>query len=124
MNLSPPEIFIKICSFLPPVDLFTLSQVCRKFRGYLCAPNSFATQQIWKESRLKFIPKEKFPPPKGMSEEEYVKLLMTERGCQICKRIKVCEIYWEFAIRCCATCFREKTVRYVFTSLSKKYLNS
>ncbi|CAG8674260.1 uncharacterized protein OCT59_013988 [Rhizophagus irregularis] len=106
----PLELFIEICSFLPPVDLFTLSQVCRKFRGYLCAPNSFITQQIWKESRLNFMPKEDMSPPEGMSEEKYAELLITERGCQICKRTKECKIYWEFTIRCCKECHSNKTV--------------
>ncbi|RIA89832.1 hypothetical protein C1645_824228 [Glomus cerebriforme] len=106
----PPELFTEICSFLPPADLFTLSQVCRKFHGYLRAPNSLATQQIWKESRLKFIPNEDMPPPKGMNEEKYVELLMIERGCQICKRSKECKIYWEFAVRCCSNCYSNKTI--------------
>src|ERR1043165_2144753 len=100
----PPELFGKFCSFLPPADLFTLSQVCRKFREYLCAPNSFSTQQIWKRTRLQFMPKEKMPPPEGMSEEEYVELLMVEQGCQVCKRNKECKVYWEFRIRCCEKC--------------------
>ena len=107
----PPEIFTKFCSFLSPTDLFTLSQVCRKFREFLCAPNSFSTQKIWKDSRLQFIPKEDMPPPEGMSEEKYVVLLMTERGCQICKRSK---IYWEFEVRCCEKCFSNKTMKYVY----------
>ncbi|GES83991.1 hypothetical protein GLOIN_2v1868709 [Rhizophagus clarus] len=107
----PPELFIEICSLLPPIDLFTLSQVCRKFYGYLRAPNSLITQQIWKESRLKFMPKEDMPPPEGMSEEKYAELLMTERGCQICKRTIKCKIYWEFAIRCCEECHSNKTIR-------------
>src|ERR671938_678148 len=95
----PPEIFTNICSFLPPKDLFTFSQVCRKFRGYLCAPNCFSTQQIWKESRLQFMPEEDMPPPEGMSEEKYVELLLEERGCQFCKSSKeLCEIYWEFKV--------------------------
>jgi hypothetical protein len=111
INNIPPELFIEICSFLPSVDLFALSQVCRKFRGYLRAPNSFATQQIWKKSRLKFMPKENMPPPEGMSEEKYAELLMTERGCQICKRTKECKIYWEFAIRCCKECHTDNTIR-------------
>ncbi|GBC09503.1 hypothetical protein RclHR1_08910007 [Rhizophagus clarus] len=106
----PLELFIEVCSFLSPADLFTLSQVCRKFRGCLCAPNSFNTQQIWKESRLKFMPKEDLPPPEGMSEEKYAELLVTERGCQICKRTKECKIYWEFTIRCCKRCFYKKTI--------------
>ena len=105
---ASPELFIKICSYLPPADLFTLSKVCRKFRGYLFAPNSLATQQIWKESRLQFMSKEDIPPPEGMSEEKYVELLMMEQGCQICKRVKECRIYWEFEIRCCEKCFSKK----------------
>ena len=106
----PPEIFAKFCIFLPPGDLFTLSQVCRKFRGYLCASDSSTTQQIWKESRLQFMPTEDMPPPEGMGEGKYVELLMTERGCQICKRNKECEIYWEFEVRCCRGCFLKKTI--------------
>ncbi|GBC04827.1 hypothetical protein RclHR1_00590013 [Rhizophagus clarus] len=106
----PPEIFIEVCSFLPPADLITLSQVCREFRGYLCAPNSSTTQEIWKKSRLQFISKEEMPPPKGVCEEKYVKLLMTERGCQICKHNKECKVYWEFLIRCCHKCYSTKTV--------------
>src|SRR6266536_1973758 len=91
----PPEIFIIICSLLPPKDLCSLSQVCRKFHEYLCASNSSTTQQIWLESRLKFMPNETMPPPEGMIEKKYVELLMTDRGCQICrKRVKTCKIYW------------------------------
>jgi hypothetical protein len=106
----PPELFARFCTFLPPDDLFTLSQVCRKFRGYLRAPNSFSTQQIWKESRLQFMLYEDMPPPKGMSEEKYVELLLTAQGCQICKRNKECKIYWVFEVRCCENCFLRKTV--------------
>ncbi|UZO21587.1 uncharacterized protein OCT59_013974 [Rhizophagus irregularis] len=110
ITIIPLELFIEICSYLPPVDLFTFSQVCRKFRGYLCAPNSFATQQIWKKSRLEFMPKEDMPPPEGMSEEKYAVLLMAERGCQICKQTKECKIYWEFTIRCCKKCFYKNAI--------------
>src|ERR1043165_7487916 len=106
----PPEIFTNICSFLPPKDLFTLSQVCRKFREYLCAPNCFSTQQIWKVSRLQFMPEVDMPPPEGMSEEKYIEILLTERGCQICRRSKKCKIYWVFNVRCCEECFNNKTV--------------
>ena len=106
----PPELFTKICSFLPPADLFTLSQVCHKFRGFLCAPNSFSTQQIWKESRLQFMPKENMPPPEGMNEKKYAELLLTARGCQICRRNKESKVYWVFEVRCCDECFNKKTV--------------
>ena len=111
-NISP-ELFVDICSFLPPANLFILTQVCRKFREYLFAPNSVATQQIWKESRLQFIPPEDMPPPEGLSEEKYVELLMTERGCQICRKVNVkkCRIYWEFQVRCCGKCFLKNTIK-------------
>ena len=75
--------------------------MCRKFREFLCAPNSFSTQQIWKKSRLQFTKNK--PPPKGMDEKKYIELLMTE-GCQTCKRVKECKIYWEFGIRRCKKC--------------------
>ncbi|CAB4467562.1 hypothetical protein RhiirA5_501494 [Rhizophagus irregularis] len=100
----PPEIFIIICSFLPPNDLCSLSQVCFKFHEYLCTSNSSTTQQIWKESRLKFMPKETMPPPEGMIEKKYVELLIIERGCQICKRKTECNIYWGLEVRCCEKC--------------------
>ena len=111
MQRLPPETFIKICSFLPPSDLLSLSQVCCQFHGYLHAPDSSATQQVWKESRLQFMPSEKSPPPKGMSEEKYVELLLKARGCQICKRNKKRKIHLEFAIRCYEKCHYYKTVR-------------
>jgi hypothetical protein len=106
----PPEIFAKFCTFLPPADLLSLSQVCHKFHGYLHAPKSFSTQQIWKTSRLQFMAKEDMPPPEGMSEEKYVELLMRERGCQFCKWSNHSEIYWEFGVRCCFLCFIRKTI--------------
>jgi hypothetical protein len=111
-NISP-ELFVVVCSFLPPDDLFTLSQVCRKFREYLFAPNSVTTQQIWKESRLQFVPKENMSPPEGLTEEKYVELLMTERGCQICRKVNVkkCKIHWEFQVRCCEECLLKNIIR-------------
>ncbi|GES92468.1 hypothetical protein GLOIN_2v1868710 [Rhizophagus clarus] len=117
----PPELFIEFCIFLSPTDLFALSQVCRKFQEYLCAPNSFSTQQIWKESRLKFMSKEDMPPPVGMTEKKYVELLMTERGCQICKQIKECKIYWEFEVRCCEECRINNTIYRHELTLKMKY---
>jgi hypothetical protein len=105
----PPELFAKFCTFLSPADLFTLSRVCRKFRKYLCAPNSLSTQQIWRESRLQFMT-EVVPPPEGMTEEKYIILLMKEQGCQICNSQR-CKIYWEFEVRCCEVCFLNNTVK-------------
>ena len=56
------------------------------------------------------MPKEDMPPPEGMSEEKYAELLMTERGCQICKCEK-CNVYLEFEVRYCEECFLERTVK-------------
>ena len=89
MQRLPPETFIKICSFLPPSDLLSLSQVCCQFHGYLHAPDSSATQQVWKESRLQFMPNKDMPPPEGMSEEKYVELLLKENVCQFCNCKKI-----------------------------------
>ena len=110
----PPELFSNICYYLPPSDLISLSRVCRKFRGFLCSLESFSTQEIWKNSRIQFIPNEKKKSPlKGMNEKDYVELLLIERGCQICKRRKNVEvqIFRPFRIRCCKTCFSKNTVR-------------
>ncbi|RIA99474.1 hypothetical protein C1645_800665 [Glomus cerebriforme] len=109
----PPELFSKICYFLSPSDLISLSQVCRKFRGFLCSPESFSTQEIWRNSRNIFFPKEDMPPPEGMCEKDYVELLMVNRGCQICKRRKEVQvqIHWAFGIRCCEICFLKNTTR-------------
>jgi hypothetical protein len=112
----PPELFIIICSFLPPNDLYSLSKVCRKFHEYLSTSNSSTTQQIWKESRLKFMPNETMPPPEGMIEKRYVELLMINLGCQICKQNK-CELCWGLEIRCCEECLLNNCVTYVFFSI-------
>ncbi|CAG8747967.1 8272_t:CDS:2, partial [Funneliformis mosseae] len=120
----PPELFAEFCAYLSPNDLFILSKVCRKFYSYLSAPNSFTTQQIWKISRLKFMTCDWMPPPNGMSEKCYVELLITERGCQICKIKKQCKIYWEFGVRCCSGCFIKKTVMIeAYTAWFKSILN-
>ena len=88
-----------------------MSKILWIFNYLVCALNCLATQQVWKKSRLQFKPSEKSPPPKGMSKEKYVELLLKVRGCQIGKRKKECEIYWEYEIRCCNECFYKKTVK-------------
>ncbi|CAG8725833.1 8803_t:CDS:2, partial [Racocetra persica] len=102
----PPEIFINICQDLPPSDLLSLAQVCKKFYGYLCSINSKPTQEIWRNSRSQFLPYVKMPPPDNMDERRYVKLL-AERGCQFCKRRRIRRIYWAFRVRCCKPCLNQ-----------------
>src|SRR5581483_4278409 len=75
----PCEVFIDICKFLPPVDLVTFSTVCKKFRNWLVAHSNFGTEQIWKSSRINWLPHLQ-PPPNGISEQCYVFLHLIELG--------------------------------------------
>ncbi|CAG8467891.1 8404_t:CDS:2 [Acaulospora morrowiae] len=106
----PPEIFINICLDLPPADLLSLARVCKKFHAYLCSTNSTTTQEIWKNSRMQFMPQVQMPPPEQMDERQYVKLLF-ERGCQFCGKPRVRRVYWAFLARCCKSCLEERTMR-------------
>ncbi|CAI2175465.1 19484_t:CDS:2 [Funneliformis geosporum] len=116
----PCEVFIDICKFLPPVDLVTLSVVCKMFRNWLVARSNFGTEQIWRMARINWLPHLR-TPPKGMSEQCYVFLNLIELGCQFCGSGKVdpngqlpydtpAKIYWCFRVRCCQRCFLEKSV--------------
>ncbi|CAG8682575.1 11294_t:CDS:2 [Gigaspora margarita] len=87
----PPEMFINICQYLPPKDLLSLAQVCKLFNRYLCSENSTTTQEIWRTSRIEFLPFLQMPPPDGMNERQYVKLVL-DRGCQFCKKPKIHQI--------------------------------
>ncbi|CAG8819894.1 27909_t:CDS:2, partial [Racocetra persica] len=106
----PPEMFINICQYLPPKDLLSLAQVCKLFNGYLCFESSITTQEIWRTSRIEFLPFLQMPPPEGMTERQYVKLVL-ERGCQFCKKPKIRKVYFEFLVRCCEDCLKSKTIR-------------
>ncbi|RIA97091.1 hypothetical protein C1645_814473 [Glomus cerebriforme] len=117
----PCEIFIDICKFLPPLDLFTLSLVCKNFRNWLIARSNFGTEQIWKTARINWLTNLR-SPPSGISEQCYVFLHLIELGCQFCGNGKIdprgpnlpCEIpakiYWCFRVRCCQQCFLERTI--------------
>ncbi|CAB4419135.1 unnamed protein product [Rhizophagus irregularis] len=106
----PPEMFINICQNLPPVDLLSLARVCKRFNGFLSAENSMTTQEIWKASREKFLQFLQIPPPNGMTERQYVRLVL-ERGCQFCGKTKIRKVYWEFLVRCCEDCLKARTLR-------------
>ncbi|CAG8767122.1 16908_t:CDS:2, partial [Cetraspora pellucida] len=119
MNV-PCEVFIDICKLVPPIDLVTLTTVCKKFRSWLLAPSNFGTEQIWSASRIAFIPSLK-PPPRGISEQCYIFLYLIELGCQFCGAGKIephgklptetpAKIYWVFRVRCCKRCLIERTV--------------
>ncbi|CAG8727974.1 4554_t:CDS:2 [Cetraspora pellucida] len=94
----PPEIFLNICRHLPPFDLFSLSRVCRLFYHDLCLGESVTIQEIWRQSRLVFMPYRQMGPPEGMNEKEYVRFLVEDK-CYFCgRRNKNSRIYWERGI--------------------------
>ncbi|CAJ0764049.1 16780_t:CDS:2 [Entrophospora sp. SA101] len=74
-TIIPSEIFIKICSYLSPSDLYSLTTVCKNYRSMLWSFTSTTTQSIWCNSREQFISHLTLPPPKDMSEQHRDTLL-------------------------------------------------
>ncbi|GBC13291.2 SGNH/GDSL hydrolase family protein [Rhizophagus irregularis DAOM 181602=DAOM 197198] len=111
----PPEIFIKICEHLPPSDLLTLTGVCKRFRGFLCSPESSITQDIWRTSRIKFLTGLQLSPPEGMYEEEYIRFGKLLTSCQNCSTKKTVKVYWQFRVRYCHDCLMKNTTSIIFS---------
>ncbi|KAF0405434.1 pep-cterm sorting domain-containing protein [Gigaspora margarita] len=111
----PPEIFIKICEHLPPSDLLSLTGVCKRFRGFLCSPESLITQDIWRTSRIYFLPGLQLPPPEGMYEEEYIRFASLLTRCQYCTSQKMVKVYWQFQVRCCQECLLKNTTPIIYS---------
>lgn len=106
-----PEILAGICFFLPPFCLQKLRLVCRYFNQLLGSPVDSVTQQIWETSRLEHCSFQQMPPPEGMSEQEYARIVMFENGCQLCgDKTETPTIYWSERIRCCNQCLEKNTV--------------
>ncbi|CAG8730367.1 19154_t:CDS:2 [Cetraspora pellucida] len=107
----PPEIFIQICAHLLPKDLASLLRVCKQLYNELSIVEPSSTiQKIWKQSRLRFMPLRILDPPKGMSEQEYIKLLI-EKKCSLCgKKSRKSKIYWDVKVRACESCYEGGTV--------------
>ncbi|CAG8595435.1 2531_t:CDS:2, partial [Acaulospora morrowiae] len=100
----PPEIFLQICKNLSPADLLSLTKVCKMFYNDLCRGDSRTIQQIWRESRLTFMPYRKLPPPDGMNERQYMVFLL-DKICQFCGERKNSKILWDSQVRACKDCF-------------------
>ncbi|CAG8448806.1 17261_t:CDS:2 [Acaulospora morrowiae] len=47
----PVETFTRVCSYLPPSDLYSLTRVCKQWRSWLDAPENKYTQEIWAHSQ-------------------------------------------------------------------------
>lgn len=106
----PPETFLQICKSLSPADLLSLSTVCKTFYNDLCHNDSITIQEIWRKSRLDYIPCRELGPLEGMTERDYIKFLMEDK-CGFCGvKNRVTRIYWERGVRACLGCFREKTI--------------
>ncbi|CAG8564549.1 920_t:CDS:2 [Ambispora leptoticha] len=105
------EIFIKICSHLEPLELASLRLTCKDFNDLLKSPIDSITQQIWKQSRVKFCEFYQLPPPLGVSEQTYVGMIYSENGCQVCGDLsKSATIYWNPLVICCTSCFNKNTI--------------
>lgn len=106
-----PEIFSKICEYLTPIDIFKLSKVCKQYRNFLCTPSSTTSQNIWRTSRMKFLTYPKLPPPQGMDEKNYLKILIYDKSCEFCGNSDPgsSRLYWEFRVRCCDQCLLKRT---------------
>ncbi|CAG8709372.1 12064_t:CDS:1, partial [Funneliformis mosseae] len=78
----PQELFMDICENLHPKDLYTLSLVCKQFRIILWS-NSTNTQQIWCNSRSKFL-KSNIKLPNSLTEQKFIWLGFLGHNCQYC----------------------------------------
>ncbi|CAG8570979.1 7211_t:CDS:2 [Ambispora leptoticha] len=119
----PPELFIQICKYLPPSALLRLARTCKLYYGWLCSKESTTTQQIWTNSRLEFVRSLRLPPPEGMDEIAYIRLVL-ERGCQICGAKLIHKVYWAFRVRICRKCYEAKTISEYRVHEDPRFINS
>ncbi|CAG8526322.1 554_t:CDS:2 [Acaulospora morrowiae] len=107
------ELLIKIISYLPPQDLYSLTLVNKRYRSLLWS-TSPATQTIWRNSRSRFLTYPSLPPPIWMSEQKYIWFTLLAKSCQICSALmNVRNNFpknWEFGIVYCNRCFEENTI--------------
>ncbi|CAJ0625757.1 10450_t:CDS:2, partial [Entrophospora sp. SA101] len=104
------EILYEICNYLTPLDLYSLSSVCKQYRKSLWS-SAPKIQKIWERSRIVMLEYPNFPPPNGMSEQEYVWFTLIADKCSICSvKLNPTFIYryWQFKIHCC--CLLESTI--------------
>jgi hypothetical protein len=109
----PNDILARICSHLHPSDLYNLSLVCKRFRNLLWNKTNESTQLIWRTSRLNFVPHLTLPCPEGMSEQQYIWLMLLLDKCMYCDETDKWKLamHWEFKMYCCNKCLAQRTVR-------------
>ncbi|CAJ0832799.1 17921_t:CDS:2, partial [Entrophospora sp. SA101] len=92
--------------------LYSLTTVCKNYRSMLWSFTSTTTQSIWCNSREQFISHLTLPPPKDMSEQQYIWLMVLLNKCQFCKENdkKKLSMCWEFRMYCCQRCLAQRTV--------------
>ncbi|CAE7121707.1 unnamed protein product [Rhizoctonia solani] len=104
MNL-PTDIFTLIASYLLPVDILSLAQANKFFRGLLMSKSS---RKIWLDAmkNIKGLP----ACPMEMSEPEYVALLFTN-VCSMCGALSRSPVDEFLLLRLCGTCKRDKLMK-------------
>ncbi|RIA95566.1 hypothetical protein C1645_757243 [Glomus cerebriforme] len=87
----------KICSHLRLVDILHLFQTCKSVQKIICG-----IKNIWRDACFKL------PRPEGLSEKEYLSLIL-KKGCQYCQENKSgVKIYWAWNIRSCKKCIETR----------------
>ncbi|CAG8444442.1 9559_t:CDS:2 [Gigaspora rosea] len=107
--IIPLEIFVQICNDLSPDDLLSLSSTCRTLNKDLCCESKYI-QKIWCNARHNYIPCRKLPPPRGMSENAYTKLLTVDKCFYCCRKGYLSKIFWPRGVRCCGPCLKVHAV--------------
>lgn len=102
------EMFVNICYHLPPQDMLMLACVCKNFKNMLDEKLFPICSEIWKSSRERFTVFKDMDPPREMSQQQFVRLLNFERGCESCKRKGDIQIYWPANVRSCKDCVLKK----------------
>ncbi|CAG8443032.1 6104_t:CDS:2 [Diversispora eburnea] len=108
----PFELLIEICSYLSPIDLYSLSMICKRYRKLLWSNKSATTQSIWRTARHKFVPHLTLQPPDDMSEQQFIYMMVLIQRCMFCEeedRWKLA-MHFEFRMYCCQRCLAERTV--------------
>ncbi|CAI2167145.1 10505_t:CDS:2 [Funneliformis geosporum] len=107
----PQELFMEICENLHPKDLYTLTLVCKQFRIILWS-DSINTQQIWCNSRAKFL-HSLMKLPNSLTEQKFIWLGYLGQTCQCCGQDledNNRRRFWEFKVMVCSKCADEKTI--------------